>query len=262
MKLGISYNLFEGEELLEACIRPIRHLADHISVIYQKKSHFGDPCSDQLMNVIDRLIEKKYIDEAHEYFPEIITDYNPESAHNQNIIKRNMGLEISKNFGCSHYMSTDVDEFYLPDQFEHMKKVVENGNYDASACQHSQYYKDEVFMTFPKEQEFVNVINKINKETAFVYNFPCKMPIDPSRKTNNRNYIIFSRSEVEMHHLSFVRKNLKRKLMCSFARIDIGNNIDKIVEYYDSWKYPQPAMWAGGNLRTVKKVERKFNIWE
>ena len=143
-----------------------------------------------------------------------------------------------------------------------MKAVIESGNHTVGACQHNQYYKDEIFMTYPKEQEFVATVHKIENNTRFIYNFPCRLPIDPSRKTNNTNYIVFPRQKVEMHHLSFVRKNLRRKLMCSFARIDIENNIDKLVKYYDDWQYPQPAMWAGGDLRSVKKVERKFNIWQ
>ena len=37
MKLGIAYNLFDGEELLEASVKSVRGCADYICVIYQKK---------------------------------------------------------------------------------------------------------------------------------------------------------------------------------------------------------------------------------
>ena len=34
MKLGVSYNLFDGEELLESSIKSIRDNVDYVSVVY------------------------------------------------------------------------------------------------------------------------------------------------------------------------------------------------------------------------------------
>ena len=42
MKLGVSYNVFDGEELLESSIKSIRDNVDHISVVYQTISNFGN----------------------------------------------------------------------------------------------------------------------------------------------------------------------------------------------------------------------------
>ena len=52
MKLGISYNVFDSEELLEGSINQIKKLASFISVVYQKKSNYGNDCSDNLENVL------------------------------------------------------------------------------------------------------------------------------------------------------------------------------------------------------------------
>ena len=41
MKVGISYNLFDGEELLEASIKSVRDNVDYISIVYQTESNFG-----------------------------------------------------------------------------------------------------------------------------------------------------------------------------------------------------------------------------
>ena len=46
MKLGVSYNLFDGEELLENSIKCIRDSVDHISVVYQSTSNFGEKSTD------------------------------------------------------------------------------------------------------------------------------------------------------------------------------------------------------------------------
>lgn len=52
MKVGISYNLFDGEELLESSIKSIRDNVDYISVVYQTVSNFGNPCSEDLVTLL------------------------------------------------------------------------------------------------------------------------------------------------------------------------------------------------------------------
>ena len=59
MKLGISYNLFDGEELLEYSIQSVRNSTDHINVVYQKTSNWGEPCSENLEDLLSDLVKKK-----------------------------------------------------------------------------------------------------------------------------------------------------------------------------------------------------------
>ena len=42
MRLGVSYNVFDGEELLEESISKIRDNVDFICVVYQNTSNFGE----------------------------------------------------------------------------------------------------------------------------------------------------------------------------------------------------------------------------
>ena len=55
MKLGVSYNVFDGEELLESSIKSIRSEVDYISVVYQTVSNFGNQCSEELIPLLNRL---------------------------------------------------------------------------------------------------------------------------------------------------------------------------------------------------------------
>jgi len=55
MKLGISYNVFDGEELLESSIRQIRNQVDYVSVVYQKVSNFGKECNENLIDNLNNL---------------------------------------------------------------------------------------------------------------------------------------------------------------------------------------------------------------
>lgn len=38
LKWGVSYSVFDGEELLEASIKAIRECVDYVNVVYQLKS--------------------------------------------------------------------------------------------------------------------------------------------------------------------------------------------------------------------------------
>jgi CRP-like cAMP-binding protein len=63
MKLGISYNLFDGEELLEGSIKQIRQHVDYVSVVYQTISNFGNTCSPELIRLLEKLKSEGLIDE-------------------------------------------------------------------------------------------------------------------------------------------------------------------------------------------------------
>jgi len=263
MKLGLSYNLFDGEELLEYSIKPIRNCVDYISVVYQLISNHGNPCSENLELMLHDLKNRGLIDEMVLFVPKIEDNENPEMASINETEKRNIGLELSRINNCTHHMTIDTDEFYTTKQFEYMKKIVEDGNYDSAVCNHCQYYKDSIYMLKNKEPEFVTTIQKINTNTKYVYKIDYFVGVDPTRKTNNLNCRIFSRNEVEMHHMSFVRKNIKTKLLNSSSRRHFTDEqINKIDNHYRNWFYPMPGMWAGGNLVDVVEVPRLFEIYK
>ena len=156
----------------------------------------------------------------------------------------------------------DCDEFYVRDQFEYMKETIVKGGYESAACLYCFYYKDSIYQVSPKEKKYVSTIYKINEKTKFVYRSKkAPVPIDPTRKTNNSKYIVFKRSEVEMHHMSFVRKDIRKKLMSSSARKYFFEKIGKVTDHYENWKYPEPIMWANGSIANVIKIDRVFEIY-
>ena len=69
MKLGISYNVFDGEELLEDSIKQIKSEVDYISVVYQTKSNLGNECNKTLVDLLETLLSNKLIDHIEEYEP-------------------------------------------------------------------------------------------------------------------------------------------------------------------------------------------------
>ena len=124
MKLGISYNLFDGEELLETSIKSVRKSAYHISVVYQLISNSGEKRSDDIVSLLKDLKKRHLIDE----FSLFETDATkPANVNERN--KRLVGLKIARKAGCTHYLSLDVDEFYHYDEIEKAKLFIERKNY-------------------------------------------------------------------------------------------------------------------------------------
>ena len=100
MKLGVSYNIFDGEEPLENSIKSIRKNVDYISVVYQEISNFGNPCNENLIPLINELKNEGLVDEIFKYRPQ-----PQRGGHFNEISKRNIGLFLSEGVKCTHHMS-------------------------------------------------------------------------------------------------------------------------------------------------------------
>lgn len=265
MKLGVSYTVWDGEELLEYSIKSIRNNVNFISVVWQKISNHGTPCSEGLEDLLKDLVNRGLVDALHLYIPDIANTGGINASLNETI-KRNIGLELSRGHGCTHHMTIDTDEFYTDAEFKFMKEEMERENFGTGYCQHLQYYYDSIYQLQNPEQEYVATIEKITDKTRYMYDIPCLYAIDPTRKTNNVQeglpYRVFERNECQMHHLSFVRKDIKKKLWNhSSRRFFTEEGVNKIAEYYKNWKRGMPAMWAGGNLLPLIEVPRQFEIY-
>jgi len=274
MKVGVSYNLFDGEELLEDSIKSIRNNVDYISVVYQTVSNFGNPCSPNLMPVLEELKEKNLIDELYKYKPDLSSGGTQNEIH-----KRNLGVALSENKECTHHMTMDTDEFYTSPQFSYMKEVIENGNYDSAVCRIATYYKEPIYR-LPNESYYVSLLFKIKNHKRYIRDRGAVAPnggtgTDPTRMMEPENCRTFERDEIEMHHMSWVRNDIGKKFNNSSSKHDTNegsilfHNVDvnELIDYWEKWEYPQKALVAqagtfneGGVLYDVVKTENLFNI--
>ena len=69
-KLGIAYNVFDGEELLPYSLKGIRGLAEYIVVVYQTTSNYGNE-NKNLLPFLEKLVDAKMVDELVEYEPQL-----------------------------------------------------------------------------------------------------------------------------------------------------------------------------------------------
>ena len=268
MRLGVAYNLFDGEELIEYSIKSIRKNVDFVCVVWQKISNHGEPCSEGMEEFLNNLVSKGLIDKLYLYEPDITNTSGDNAPRLNEVKKRNIGLELCRQNGCNYHMTIDTDEFYTDEQFRFMKEKMVLGNYGTGYCHHIPYYKDSIYQLKYPERNYVSTFEKIIPNTKFVYGTPCVVDIDPTRKTNNVNenglsYYIFKRNECEMHHMSFVRKDIKKKLWNHSCKSSFTEeDVDRVVEYYKNWKYPQKCMWVGGYLLDIVEVPRQFEIYD
>ena len=138
MKLSLSINLFDGEELLLAMLRSVRSVVDHISIVYQKTSYFGRPCSVDLVNVLDNLSRQGLVDDLIEYeAPKLVPGVNPQKYEAE---KRTIGLTLARDFGATHFISLDADEFLSAESLSRAKEEVLRHGYDATGCKLIDYW--------------------------------------------------------------------------------------------------------------------------
>jgi len=246
MKLGISYNVFDGEELLKASAERMRLHADYISVVYQLKSNSGRPALEGLIDLLEDIRNAGIIDEIALYAPNLAIT----PALNE-VQKRNIGLNLSRAHDCTHHLSMDTDEFYFTDQYANALFEIEMQGYDNTACQMQTYYKRPELRIVPPEDYWVTFVTKIHKHSEFKYNGYFPVLVDPTRRMNEGDIYCparfhgFKRSELEMHHMSYVRKDLRRKLENSSANANFISEIDQIVDHWENFEDGDQALFAG-----------------
>lgn len=246
MKLGICYMVFDGEELLEYAVKSIRNVVDYISVTYQKVSYFGNSTDPNLLPLLQDLKNRNLIDDILFYE----TDLSIHHKINE-LNLRNLGREASKKAGCTHHISSDVDEMYLPNELEYVKKYMfENPNCDFCMCPYNVYYKDPTYLVFPSQELKITLIAPVDNEYENSVNFP--FAIETTRKFKNFNkYKVFSANEIIIHHFSYVRKDLRKK----FSNSDNAQfyKLEKFYQNYDKYK-------LGDNLNIIPDYINRITI--
>lgn len=247
MKLGISYLVFDGEELLEFAIKSIRSQVDFISVVYQNLSYFGNRSNPE-----ETLSKIKEIDSLVLYEPNLSLHFKENEL---NI--RNFGLSLSKSADCTHHISSDVDEFYDPDQLKYAKTVVEN-NFDCSIVFQEYYYKEPTYLVRPCQKYPITFIHPISSQYTMETKFPYSIEIT-RQLSPNANIKVFDMNEITMHHMSYVRKDIKKKLDNNSNGLFYQKN--KFIDNFNKYQLGDKLKIAPDFLyRRTILVENKFGI--
>lgn len=253
MKLGVCYMVFDGEELLEFTAKALREAVDWISVTYQTTSYFGNKTNTNLKETLNQLKANGIIDQIIFYEPNLLLH------HKENeLILRNIGLEASKKAGCTHHISLDVDEFFIASELNFAKKAMEEDSYDHSIVSIHTYYKEPTFLVYPDLKTKCSFIHPVDNK----YDRNSKLPqhIEPTKKsTNYKKCRIFKPTEIMQHHMSYVRKDIRKK----FNNSDNAQfyKLEKFYETFDNYQLGGRVCLLPDYLnRKTKKVENIFNV--
>lgn len=219
MKLGVTYSLFDGEELLPFSILAIRKHVDYVNVVFQERSWFGDQCTPLVRPMMNDLLNKHIIDKAIEY---PFKDFG--NARNMAwyvIDKKNRGLEDLKANGCTHCMIMDCDEFYFESEFAAAKQFVASKGITHSACSLYNYryfpelrFRDVSELSVP----FIFELRQDSALTPF-HNMPCYIDDLRSLLFNPVRDRFYYLNSLRMHHMTWIRFNFNKKLRGSFFNV-------------------------------------------
>lgn len=254
MKLGVAYNLFDGEELLEASILSIREAVDYIIVVYQTISNYGNQTETDLKSLLDDLKKKGLVDECYEYIP----DLSKKGAFNEKE-KRNIGLNIARKKGCTHLLSMDTDEFYLIDEFKAAKEYIVKNNLDCTACGFFAYIKKPTYRIIQQVPGNVPFIHKIKWNTVLGGKKHFPVQVDPTRSVSPYGkFWLFNNNALMMHHMVGIRADLHKKYKnSSFNDIAATQYEERLERIKNIENYELGTLFENQHIFEVENV---FNI--
>lgn len=207
MKLAAIYNVFDGEEHLENSIRLIRDQCEYVIAVVQEVSNVGNNYEGGFNEVV-RLHNAGLIDLMVYYRPVLTMN----ATYNETR-KRNIGIGHARIIGATHCILLDCDEYWQdglgqPDEAHRLYTYFPNG-----------------LRLEPPEEYYVPGILTI-KPNLQVGNFNCGYYCDPTRKPNYK----LTEGAKWMHHYSWVRNDLQRKIDNSSAAVNLQRHKDLIKE--------------------------------
>ena len=256
-KLGLAIICFDASEHLYNIISELRQSVDYVSIGLQEVSYHGDKIQQIDLQEIYRLRDE---DNLVDKIVKIELDITKEPRV-QETDKRNLLIQDAQDNGCSHCIVIDSDEYYTRKSFEDACKTIDEHDYEMTYCQYINYYHDyKHFLVYPfKDGMYVPFVTKVK----YRYSFECldfPKPSDPTRRyvrpyngektiigPNNQpmkiknytvEYHIFPWNEVKMHHLSWLRADIRKKLNVWSSKTCFKNYndlIDRAVDCFDNF---------------------------
>lgn len=204
MKLAAIYNVWDGEELLIGSMKTMQHYVDVFIIVYQNTSNYGE-AHKPLNNIsFNTEIVSKVVTELYRPVADKSPTWNETS-------KRNIGLELAKMSNCTHFLHVDCDEYYQ--DFGQAKRLYELSGAAGSVASIYTYFYHPTLQLYPIEGYMVPFIHQLKDDTvAGAKSYPYH--VDPTRRINQTDVI---QLPVFMHHYSYVRKDIERKMRNSTA---------------------------------------------
>lgn len=217
MKLGVTYSLFNGEEMLCGSITAIRDQVDYINVVYQTHSWFGVEANPDMVLMLNKLKKDGFLDNIIEYK---FDDFDNNSDLDfYTLDKKNIGVEDLKKHHCTHCMIMDADEYYKIEELKSAKEYILLNNITCSCCSIYDYHFSPCCRNRDVNKYAVPFIFKLRRYSRLSqhHHMPCL--VDPLRTFPYIKWFdkFHYFSTVTMHHMTGIRKDYNKKLQASIS---------------------------------------------
>lgn len=238
MKLAAIYIVWDDWELLYHSIKQLRPYVDEVIVVYSEKSNSGEYSEAVLMDGIHYMESEPFEDAP---------------ARTNETRKRNLGLNKAHTLDCTHFIMLDADEFYEP-----FDKTKFDGNF---VCGTRLYFKHPTL--FIEDHTRVPFIHKLTPSIRFQknYHYPFSATedgpaIDPTRTMNITEGVEWS--PVIMHHMSYVRDDINKKL-----RNSAGERVRQFShQLLEDYRHAKPGYRSKFFRKTLQESPNLFGLPE
>ena len=234
-KLGLGIIAFEGTEHLKNIIYEIRDCCDVVVICLQKTSYHGDPIKEEDIADVELLKTCNLVDDIIWFESKNLYENEPKIGPRLvETDKRNFILDyLEITAKCSHGLVIDSDEFYDREDFIRAKDFIDkDDNVHVTYCQYVNYYRDYKHVLAWPFFCYVPFISEIQYRFSFK-NGSFDKPSDPTRRYlldgKNKVYHLLSYNTIKMHHLSWIRKDIIRKID-SWSSKQLFNNVKGLRE--------------------------------
>lgn len=262
MRLAAVYNVFDGEELLEGSIRQIRPLVDVVIIVYQLTSNFGEEYH-KLYITLRELELAGLVDHFELYQPTPVSSGHYKAARLE-AAKRNKGINMAKDYGCTHYLCMDCDEYYVQEEFSWAKTMISRHGYQHTFASMATYFKYPSWLLYPHELYQVPFIQELDhNETRHVGWDNTLLATDPTRTpVNLKSFNKFDRESLLMHHFSWVRRDIGRKLRNSSANdlLAFRKRVPDLINEFHAFTNEPGQLIPWYRAHEIREVQNQFNI--
>jgi hypothetical protein len=271
MKLAAVYSVFDGEELLPGSINQIRPHVDLVILVSSTRSHDGLTSYEGGAEMAQKLRAAGVVEMAISFKPDTRFGANYNTRLENERAKRMKGLRAAALAGASHVILMDCDEYYHTGAFGRARAYMAANNRHGSVVRLRTYFRQPTWQVHPPEEYFVPFIHRIDHRAGkpVIMNWR-KYPyyVDPSRALWYGRKIglgdvpdLTTMIGCEMHHYSYVRRDMVLKLKASTATTNImkPGTFSDLKAARPGYKFQH--LFTG---REIREVPNFFNIptWE
>lgn len=236
----------DANGMIDKSIDNILPCVDGCIVIFSNTSNFGDT----------RPVIIKSRDGVTLYRVEPLHDLRP---HENETRKRNYGLDIAREYGYTHFIMLDFDEFYHQSELLSDKERVEREDLNGLVHPLKVLFKEPTLWC--EDHTLCAGIQKITpdlklgsfKHYPFAYDSHGNAHIDPTRRPSHRDKVAMS--DHYMIHASWIRSDFDVKINNSAAR----ENLKKSTIYADL-AAAAPGVYNNFYRQTLQECPNYFNL--